>query len=411
MGQIKPKIKKSLTVNLGLKILAVIVATLLWLTVVNINDPEKTVTIYNIPITITNQKALASANMVYTVDSKPYVNVVVSGKRSVINGLDQDDFVATASLKELSKVNAIPVEVLVKKGHSGVSIVKQSVQSININVENVEKKEFQIELGYKGTIATGFMPKDYILDKNMVVVSAPTSEMNSISKVIAEYNIEGVSADETKQCRLYAVDKQGNVLTSKRIRFSFNKVKATVEVAREKKAKIQVYPIGNPKEGYEVTGIEMSMKNVTLTGDEENVEHISTIEIDDIFNIANKSTSVTHNIDLRDYVPEGVEIVGDYQVKITVVIKKTKVTKVSISKDIINIEKLPSDAKATILTKKITIILKGEDSESDSISGQDLNPSINLEGLEAGIHTVPLIVSIPEGVEVEEEVKIKVKIE
>ena len=40
------KIKESLTHNVGVKIVAVIIATLIWLTVINITDPEKTVVIW-----------------------------------------------------------------------------------------------------------------------------------------------------------------------------------------------------------------------------------------------------------------------------------------------------------------------------------------------------------------------------
>ena len=43
------KIRASLTHNVGMKIVAVIVAALIWLTVINITDPEKTIVIYNVP--------------------------------------------------------------------------------------------------------------------------------------------------------------------------------------------------------------------------------------------------------------------------------------------------------------------------------------------------------------------------
>lgn len=43
MKKVMIKIKESLTHNVGIKIIAVIVATLVWLTVINITDPEKTI--------------------------------------------------------------------------------------------------------------------------------------------------------------------------------------------------------------------------------------------------------------------------------------------------------------------------------------------------------------------------------
>ena len=42
------KIKASLTNNVGIKVIAVVIAALIWLMIVNISDPEKTVIIYNI---------------------------------------------------------------------------------------------------------------------------------------------------------------------------------------------------------------------------------------------------------------------------------------------------------------------------------------------------------------------------
>ena len=105
------KIKASLTNNVGIKVIAVVIAALIWLMIVNISDPEKTVIIYNIPINVTHEEVITDMNMVYDSDKNATVNITVSGKRSVVSKLSAEDFTATASLKELSKVNAIPVQV------------------------------------------------------------------------------------------------------------------------------------------------------------------------------------------------------------------------------------------------------------------------------------------------------------
>ena len=110
------KIKESLTHNVGVKIVAVIIATLIWLTVINITDPEKTVVIYGVPVTVTHEEAISDLDMVYEVKNNKYVNITISGKRSVVGKLSADDFKAIASLKELSKVNSVPIEVSAKQG-------------------------------------------------------------------------------------------------------------------------------------------------------------------------------------------------------------------------------------------------------------------------------------------------------
>ena len=143
MKKMLTKLKMSLTNNIGLKFLAVLIALVLWLAIVNVNDPEKTITVSNIPISVTNESAITSRDMVYNVKSEQYLNITVSGKRSIVSNLSAEDFRATASLKELSKVNSIPVDVTTKNASLGrkITIVKQSAQTILVDVENVEEKD------------------------------------------------------------------------------------------------------------------------------------------------------------------------------------------------------------------------------------------------------------------------------
>ena len=54
--------KKGLMNNWGLKILSFLLAVMLWLIVVNINDPVTTQTFNNIPVAVTNAEVLAATN-------------------------------------------------------------------------------------------------------------------------------------------------------------------------------------------------------------------------------------------------------------------------------------------------------------------------------------------------------------
>ena len=131
MKKMLTKLKMSLTNNIGLKFLAVLIALVLWLAIVNVNDPEKTITVSNIPISVTNESAITSRDMVYNVKSEQYLNITVSGKRSIVSNLSAEDFRATASLKELSKVNSIPVDVTTKNASLGRKITIDSSTMVN----------------------------------------------------------------------------------------------------------------------------------------------------------------------------------------------------------------------------------------------------------------------------------------
>ena len=104
--------KKGLMNNWGLKILSFLLAVMLWLIVVNIDDPVTTQTFNNIPVAVTNAEVLAATNQTYQIeDGTQNVSVTVRAKRSVLNKIKADNIKATADMKELTLQTQIPISV------------------------------------------------------------------------------------------------------------------------------------------------------------------------------------------------------------------------------------------------------------------------------------------------------------
>ena len=61
------KLTKKLTNNLGLKLIAAVSAILLWLLIMNTNDPQTTFTVSGIPIEFANGSVLEENGLVYDV--------------------------------------------------------------------------------------------------------------------------------------------------------------------------------------------------------------------------------------------------------------------------------------------------------------------------------------------------------
>ena len=104
--------RKRLTVNFGLKILAFFIALFMWLIVVNIDDPVTDKTYTGIPVQVINEEVVTSANRTYQiVDDTQEVSVTVTAQRSVLNDIKAEDIVAIADMKEMSLGTQIPIEV------------------------------------------------------------------------------------------------------------------------------------------------------------------------------------------------------------------------------------------------------------------------------------------------------------
>ena len=404
------KIKTSLTHNIGIKIIALIVAALIWLTVINITDPEKMIVIYHVPIEMTHEDAIRDMDMVYNVKSEKYVNITVSGKRSVVSKLSAEDFRATASLKELSKVNSIPVEVSARQGTIArkVTIEKQSVQTLMVDVEEIKKQTFDIQVAYTGSAAEGFVPSKYTMSKNSVAITAPASTLKEIDKVVAECQLEGNSVDFTSRCKLLLYDAKGNVIRKKHLTMSSKYVRITVEINQEKEVPIEIGNIGNPASGYEIKNTMLSISKVKLIGDSEVLETIDNISIDQDIDIANAKSSYTKTVDLKKYIPENITINGESTVKVEIEIGPLSTKTITIDASDIKIHN-KGDSRVKILNHaKIT--LKGEESALSNISSKDISASINVDKLGKGEHSVPVNLKVPEEVTVTEEVRVSIKI-
>ena len=147
--------KDFFTKNLGLKIVSVLAAFVLWLVVVNVDDPVISKTYTGIPVEILNEDVLTDQGKCYEViDDTSTVNVVVTANRSVIDGMSKDYIKATADLKAITAADTVPVEVRSTRYSDRIDSVSTRNAFIKLNVENLIRKEVTVTTGYEGEPAS-----------------------------------------------------------------------------------------------------------------------------------------------------------------------------------------------------------------------------------------------------------------
>ena len=63
-----------------------------------------------------------------------------------------------------------------------ITIVKQSIRTIKLNVESLEQHKYPIEVEFAGEPAQGYILGDYSTSKSTVQVTAPASIHDRIEK-------------------------------------------------------------------------------------------------------------------------------------------------------------------------------------------------------------------------------------
>lgn len=415
MKKMLTKLKMSLTNNIGLKFLAVLIALVLWLAIVNVNDPEKTITVSNIPISVTNESAITSRDMVYNVKSEQYLNITVSGKRSIVSNLSAEDFRATASLKELSKVNSIPVDVTTKNASLGrkITIVKQSAQTILVDVENVEEKDFtDLVVEYTGKVADGYVAGLSSMSTDEVTVKAPTSIIDKIKKVAVRCSLDGTNTNISKKCPVILYDKNDKEIKSDEIELSDKKIRVNVNVLRAKQVPISTInkdELGKPADGYVVDDVILSSDSITVYGSEESLDSIESLDIQDDIDVSDVKGDVTQNIDVTGKLPKGLSVSGESTITVKVLIKKLITRTFEYDASEVSLNDLSSDLDVQLVTKKVKVTLQGEEEVISQLTKDDMAISADLGKVKEGTTTVHVDVAVPDNTTLMNNVTIKIK--
>lgn len=412
-------LKKMLINNIGIKILAVIFAFVLWLAVVNINDPERIITVYNVPITITDGEVLKEQNMVYSAVSSYSVSITVSGKRSVVSNLTPDDFVATASLKDLSKVNSIPVNVEAKSISLGrrITIMKQSIQTIEVSVEQITETEFDIEAEFHGSMRDGYVLGEYSLYTNKVTIDAPNSVLDRIDKVAAVCNVENVSEDiQGQKCKIVLYDKKGQKINIKKnnISMSMSRVKINVNILKEKTLRIlpvTTENIGQPAKDCLVTDVKLLQDEITVIGKAEIIDSLEDLDISGEIDLSKDDKDVTKTVDVSTLLPQEITISSGNIISIEVKIDKYTTRSITIEPQDVALQNVTDGYGVSVISKVISIEFSGKESDLNGIKAEDIAVSVDLSGVVAeGTQVVKATIDCPDTIAPVNDVSVKVKI-
>ena len=169
--------KKKLTSNIGLKILSVLLAAILWLVITNVEDPVKSRPFTNVAVDIQNEEVINVPDKVYEIIEGETVSFRVLAKRSVVDNLTSNDFNVTADFsKLLSGGNTVLIDVTSKKGE--VTITDLKPKTLTIRQEEISKEDFKVNVIQKGEVTEGYYVGEKTASPLIVRVSGPKGRID-----------------------------------------------------------------------------------------------------------------------------------------------------------------------------------------------------------------------------------------
>lgn len=424
--------KEFFTKNLDLKILSVLLSVVLWLVVVNIDDPVKNVQFSDVPVQILNDDLLKDKGLVYdVVDDSGMINVSVSGRRSVIEELSKSDIIATADVKELKEDNTIEIKLASNKYTADIDGIKSDDKTVTLAIEELRKTQKSIQVEVSGEPANGFLLGDASPSLNMVEISGPASVIGNVATVKAQIDVEGVMSSINASAPLKLYDAEGIMINDSRISMNINSISVSQEILATKNVQLEYVVTGEPAEGYLASGkITSDVVFVTIAGKKNIIDSVGTIKIaDEALDISGSKNSVTCDIDITEYLPFGTKLVDEGQnknkIRVTVDIVREAFLNVSYDVDSVKINGVPSGLKAEAVVdgKYIrnglnTVKVYGLPDDINKVN-EDLNIYVDLDSymkenemtsLSKGTYWVEPTFNLPRSVHMDREFKVQIKV-
>ncbi len=415
--------KEKLTNNLLLKILSLVIAFLVWLIVVNADNPIMTESFAVSDVQLLNEAYIdADGKMCMQDEEQEPVRVTIKAERKVLDRISASDIRAVADLQQAVSLDTDPVMVPITALCDGISPenIQVTPRNLSLHVEDKDTQEFVVNVTTNNTRPDrGYEVGTLSSNPEKIKITGPVSLINKIDRVNAAVDVSDASEDVTEETEVTVIDKNGEQFSDADLSYlNVSKVYVTARLWKVKSdVRIRAEYSGTAAEGYAADSVSTTPNVISVAGSDAALEALeeqnNTIWIPaEAVDISGKSSDYEEKINISDYLPEGLKLTADSSedlfIRVNILPEGSTVCEVP-TKDIV-VENAPDEMQVTFDTAMIEVRIKKTDDDLDDLTENDIRASIDLDDTDEGSYELPVEISLPEGYELVDEVTAGVEV-
>lgn len=415
--------KEKITNNLLLKILSLIIAFLVWLIVVNADNPIMTKSFVVSDVQLLNEAYIdADGKMCMQDEEQDPIRVTIRAERKVLDRISASDIRAVADLQQAVSLDTDPVMVPITAVCAGISPedIQVTPQNLSLHVEDKDTQEFVVNVTTNNTRPDrGYEVGTLSSNPEKIKITGPISLINKIDRVNADIDVSDASEDVTEETEVTVIDKNGEVFSDTDMAYlNVSKVYVTARLWEVRSdVRIRAEYSGTAAEGYEAESITTTPNVITVAGSTSALEaleeqnNIIWIPADAV-DISGEKSDYEEKINISDYLPEGLKLTADSSedlfIRVNILPEGSSVCEVP-TKNII-VENAPDTMQVAFDTAMIEVRVKKTSEDLEDLTENEIQASIDLEDIEEGSHELPVEIRLPEGYELVDEVTTGVEV-
>lgn len=423
--------RKTLANNILLKMVSVAVAAIVWLLVVNIDDPIISRQISGVVVQMQNEAYIESGGKMSMIeDGQNVVTVEVVGKRSIVDELSAEDLVATADLKQIVDMNTEPIMVPITVNCSKLKSedLISNPRNLSVDIDEIMTQEYIVTVtsgesqpgkGYEiGTLSSS---------PDKIKITGPQSLIRKIDKVVATVDASNLQEDTIMKAGLKIIDRNQDEWDQDGSDSKMNYLKYDTSVP-EVNVSIDLWSVrsdiaikgnyvGSPAEGYKVERLTFTPGHISVAGSEEALAKLSeegnSIQVpDETIDVTGRKSDFEVKINIENLLPENIKLTKDTSdtVIASVDILPQDSREYSIPTTSIIGQNVPEGLQLVYETEKIQIRIRENSGNLDELEESDIKASVDLTGKTEGSYQVPVKIELPQGYSLVEQQSTMVKL-
>lgn len=377
-------IKEFATRNWGMKLISVLLAFLVWCSVVAGTNPQRIKTVSDVPLRVEGTKELeAKGFCVDTLLSQIPDTVSVSVKAGVdYHRLVTNSTVsATVNLSSIDETGEISMNIECASSVTNSSISAVSPSQITLTIDKLATKSVPVSAKLTEAPRGDYYVSNVGMKNEVITISGPESRISQVAEAVAYIDASSFTQSKSISVPVTFLDADGDELNNIELKNNDGYAIADVEVLPVKEITISSSVIENAiinvANGYEVYGAVSTPSKVRIAGDKAKLDEIEELSLELIdAQEANKSVVLDATLKAID----DIVFVDGNKLSVYVQIREQQET-ITLRNLHIDIKNAPEDKKASIEDDvRCTITITGGRSAVAALSRDDIKPYVDLYG-------------------------------
>lgn len=388
--------KNFLSRNLGLKILSLLIALLLFSAAPG-NKEVSLRKVFTVPLQVLGEDALEERELILYPPASETIQITLRGTNAALQNVNTQELNVSVNLSEVE--SAGPKKLPVAVTGLPPNVTREHDITVEMTVDNLLDKTVPIKVTFSEQLQTEYIDRYIIQSDDKAYLTGPKKIVETITQgsvLVTEDMLRDVDGYLMKALPILWMDDQGRpVAAETELKSSVQYIDVTMYP--EKEVPVHVNLQGEAAEGYRIMDAVSVPETVRICADPQTLAQIDQIETMAV-DVQGLTSNKSQLIGLRQY--DGVFLGLGQPSQVEVLIEAAALSIRTFEISDIEPVNLADGYQASVVDESITVTLKGLASVLDGIKEEDLYAEVDMTDAVRGTRKYTVTVrDVPEGVD------------